>query len=881
MKLLTASLAGVCATFLLTSASSQAGTFKRIVIDGSFDDWAGVPVLATDDEDAPESFDFRDVYVANDEEYLYLSATLYAPADYASFNHQVIIDTDQDPGTGHPWAGVGSEFFIENGNGYQQTAGSFNAGETTDLNWAVAPVGSITRFEARLARSAKNADATPVFTQEVIALALQVLDSNWAEKDLVTPADPYEFAPTPPVATGTRTLVELTTTPWNVNDVGIAPGPDWAEPVYDDTQGDWRSGRGLFGFGTGIDVYPAPLQTPLAPDLTTYYFRVPFVWEFDVTGVALVMTNYLSDGAALYLNGVPVRRVRLPDGDLTSQTPATGGPASPGAAEVLSLPVASLVTGNNVLAVEVHQSTGTPADLVFGLSLTATDSLPPFIEDPLLPADRTVIEGESTTFDAGAVQGSPPLSYQWFKDDVAILGATDPTWEIGVVLEADGGRYHVVITNGQGQSTSSRVAELLTTAQVVSLTDPALPADILVLQGRPAQFEVAATGSPLLYYQWFKNEEPIDNAVGPQFTIPSVTFADAGQYSVAVGNRLGSVASREALLTVQADDVHPVITSVSGSARRVIVNFSEPLDPASATAAQNFTLTGGPTVLSAVLDANDPSVVILTTTPQMFGTVYNLTASGVRDVFENPGTSSAPFRSSILIDGDFEDWAGISPIVSIPQETPGTPEFKDFYLANDSDYLYLRFSFHEPVGPLPTDHYYHIYLDSDHNASSGRTAAAIGIEVMIENGAGYQQKNGDFNEGGVDGLDLQLAPESQATEFECRISRQAVYAADGQPVFTADTIAVAMELMSSSWSPIDTAPTDGSLIYMFHSLPPVQPGPLQVSKVNQTVEISWPGAGFLESRPSLSGGSWSTIPNAVSPYVVSPDGAARYYRLRQ
>ncbi|MHB9009286.1 MAG: DOMON domain-containing protein, partial [Limisphaerales bacterium] len=110
MKLLTASLAGVCATFLLTSASSQAGTFKRIVIDGSFDDWAGVPVLATDDEDAPESFDFRDVYVANDEEYLYLSATLYAPADYASFNHQVIIDTDQDPGTGHPWAGVGSEF---------------------------------------------------------------------------------------------------------------------------------------------------------------------------------------------------------------------------------------------------------------------------------------------------------------------------------------------------------------------------------------------------------------------------------------------------------------------------------------------------------------------------------------------------------------------------------------------------------------------------------------------------------------------------------------------------------------------------------------------------------------------------------------------------
>ena len=881
MKQLTTTLAGVCAAFLLTSAYSQAGTFKRIAIDGSFDDWAGVPVLATDDEDAPESFDFRDVYVANDEEYLYISATLYAPADYASFNHQVIIDTDQDPGTGYAWAGVGSELFIENGNGYQQAAGSFNAGETTDLNWAVAPVGSITRFEARIARSTKNADASPVFTQGTIALALQVLDSNWLERDLVTTVDPYEFATKPPVATGTRTLVELTTTPWTVNDVGIAPASDWAEPGFDDTQGDWRSGRGLFGFGTGIDVYPAPLQTPLAPDLTTYYFRVPFVWEFDVTGIALVATNYLSDGAALYLNGVPVRRVRLPDGDLTSQTPATGGPASPGTAEVLSLPVTSLLTGNNVLAVEVHQSTATPAELFFGLSLTSTDTLPPSIEDPTRPADRTVVEGESTTFDAGPVQGIPPLSYQWYKDGVAIFGATEPTWEIGVVLESDGGRYHVVVTNGQGQSASSRVAELQTTALAVSLTDPTLPADILVLQGRPAQFEVAAAGSPLLYFQWFKNDEPIENALGPQFTIPSVGFADAGQYSVAVGNRLGSVTSRQALLTVQADDVNPFITSVSGSARRVIVNFSEPLDPTSATAAQNYTLTGGPTVVSAVLDANDPSVVILTTTPQMFGTVYNLTASGVRDVFDNPGTSSAPFRSSILIDGDFEDWGGIGPIVSIPQENPGTPEFKDFYLANDSDYLYLRFSFHEPVGPLPTDHYYHIYLDADHNASSGRAAAAIGIEVMIENGAGYQQKNGGFNEGGVDGLDLQLAPESQATEFECRISRQAVYAADGQPVFAAETIALAMELISSSWSLIDAAPTDGSLIYMLHSVPPVQPGPLEVRRVNQTVEISWPGAGFLESRTSLGGGSWSTIPNAVSPYVVSPDGAARYYRLRQ
>ena len=65
----------VCTTLCL---AANAGTFKRIAIDGSFGDWAGVPVAYTDASETTAGADFRLVYVANDDEYLYIRFTLYA-----------------------------------------------------------------------------------------------------------------------------------------------------------------------------------------------------------------------------------------------------------------------------------------------------------------------------------------------------------------------------------------------------------------------------------------------------------------------------------------------------------------------------------------------------------------------------------------------------------------------------------------------------------------------------------------------------------------------------------------------------------------------------------------------------------------------------------
>lgn len=876
---LLASLAA--ASTLLGLVQTHAGTFKHITIDGSFDDWAGVPVAWTDAEDASGSFDFRDICVANDEDFLYVRVTLYAAQDIALFNHHLFIDRDNDPSTGWPWPGVGAELFIENGSAYQQDTGVWVVdGGGVNADWAMAPSGQTAQFEARLSRHVLDATRQPIFTQDTIALAVQVLDSNWAAKD-DAPGGPgivYDFAAKPPVYSGTELLLNLTTALWRFDDSGADLGTDWLAVNYDDSA--WPTGTGLFGYGSAPGNWPAPISTTLAPTPTTSYFRAPFPWPFDTTGAALLASLYVSDGAILRLNGIEAKRLRLPAGTVTPATMATGGPAAPGSAEVIHLPLAALVTGDNVIQVEVHQSATTPADLAFGLSLTATDSLPPSIEDPSLPADRTVVEGNPTTFDVGTIVGTPPFACQWFKNGTAIAGATEATFTIASVLVTDAGTYSLTITDSKSQQTRSRDAVLSTTALPVTSTDPAQPADQVITEGTPLSLTFNVTGSPVIRYQWSHDDQPLAEATEPTLLIASATTADAGLYQVTAANRVNTLTSRQAQVTVRKDTQGPELAAAAGSARKVVVTFSEPVDPVTAATPALYSIEGGVTVSGAVADPADPSLVTLTTSQQTFGKAYVLTVTGVKDRFGNAARTVLTFRSAIVIDGDLDDWAGIEPLTTLPQDSAEGFEFKDLFVANDDNYLYLRFTSYAPLGPLGVDHYYHILVDADGDPATGRAVAGAGIEVMIENGGGYQQKNGGFNEGDVSGLDLALAPEAASADFECRLSRQAHYDSDGLPVFTGDTVNLVLELISSSWNLLDQAPSSG-LSYAFAALEPLKPGPLHTRWVDGKLEITWTGGGVLEFRASLPGTDWTALATATSPYLTEVPNAACFYRVNR
>jgi hypothetical protein len=58
-----------------------------------------------------------------------------------------------------------------------------------------------------------------------------------------------------------------------------------------------------------------------------------------------------------------------------------------------------------------------------------------------------------------------------------------------------------------------------------------------------------------------------------------------------------------------------------------------------------------------------------------------------------------------------------------------------------------------------------------------------------------------------------------------------------------------------------------------------------VQRVGNKLEFTWPGGGVLQSRASLSGGSWMPVEGATSGFQVDPTsptaGAAGYYRVQQ
>lgn len=53
--------------------------------------------------------------------------------------------------------------------------------------------------------------------------------------------------------------------------------------------------------------------------------------------------------------------------------------------------------------------------------------------------------------------GTLPFTYQWYKNGVAITGATASTYQIASYTDAAAGTYYVVVSNAAGSSTSNKV----------------------------------------------------------------------------------------------------------------------------------------------------------------------------------------------------------------------------------------------------------------------------------------------------------------------------------------------------------------------------------------------------------------------------------------
>jgi hypothetical protein len=182
-----------------------------------------------------------------------------------------------------------------------------------------------------------------------------------------------------PAATNAATVLSPLGANWKYLDNGSEQGGAWRGTNFDDSA--WASGAARLGFGAD----PAPLGTTIrryvtgtsGPQITNYYFRRSILVTNPAAFVTLQFRYQRDDGCILYLNGSEIFRNNMTNGTIfaTNFAMATISPAS----ETLrfwtnTLSATDLLTGTNIIAVEVHQATATSSDIAWEMELLGLPS---------------------------------------------------------------------------------------------------------------------------------------------------------------------------------------------------------------------------------------------------------------------------------------------------------------------------------------------------------------------------------------------------------------------------------------------------------------------------------------------------------------------------
>ena len=166
------------------------------------------------------------------------------------------------------------------------------------------------------------------------------------------------------------TLVPAGST-WKYLDNGSNQGTAWRTTSFND--GSWASGPALLGYGHGDEATVVKYGPQSDNKYATTYFRK----TISVANAA-GFSNYTlrvrrDDGIVVYINGVEKYRNNMPSGTIAYNTWAAETCSDDGYTWFsTTLAAGSLVTGTNVIAVEIHQRKPTSNDISFDLQLTGT-----------------------------------------------------------------------------------------------------------------------------------------------------------------------------------------------------------------------------------------------------------------------------------------------------------------------------------------------------------------------------------------------------------------------------------------------------------------------------------------------------------------------------
>jgi uncharacterized repeat protein (TIGR03803 family) len=230
------------------------------------------------------------------------------------------------------------------------------------------------------------------------------------------------------------------------------------------------------------------------------------------------------------------------------------------------------------------------------------------------PAGQSAFFGANAVFSV-AVQGNPPLYYQWSKNGTNLTDGgniSDSTTRVLTVSDVGPGDlaiYAVTVSNAAGQTATSDGAFLGVILSPPQFITPLASQTATV--GGTAELTASVVGDLPLFYQWQSNQVNLTDGpdvfgvTTPSLTLRGLTQQSSATYSMVVSNAVGTV-SAEATLTV-----YPV--SVPGSVMASLYWFTGGADggvPNGLTFGTNgilygTTQTGG--------DYNDGTIFSITT----------------------------------------------------------------------------------------------------------------------------------------------------------------------------------------------------------------------------------------------------------------------------
>ncbi|WP_409344293.1 immunoglobulin domain-containing protein [Paenibacillus sp. MBLB4367] len=362
-----------------------------------------------------------------------------------------------------------------------------------------------------------------------------------------------------------------------------------------------------------LNATSASYTAPTVVAGTTYYYSVVTNTDASATGsqtatatssIAKVTVNALTHAATPSINTQPSDQTVNEGGNATLNVAANGGVvlsyqwyrnttnSTNGSTAILNATSASYTAPTVAAGTTYYYSvvTNTDASATGSQTATATSSIAKVTVNALThaaapsittqPSDRTVNEGGNATLNVAA-SGGVILSYQWYRNttnstngSTAINGATNASYTAPTVA-AGTTYYYSVVTNTDASATGSQTATA--TSSIAKVTVNALthaaapnittqPSDRTVNEGSNATLTVAASGSSVLSYKWYRNttnstngSTEILNETSASYTAPTVAAGTTYYYSVvtntdasATGSQTATTTSNIAKVTVNA-----------------------------------------------------------------------------------------------------------------------------------------------------------------------------------------------------------------------------------------------------------------------------------------------------------------------------------------